>query len=35
LRAQGARIPMSLASIVAVSVAILGLGALGLVVLHQ
>jgi putative membrane protein len=35
LRAQGARIPASLASIVAVLVAILGLGALGLVVLHQ
>jgi putative membrane protein len=35
LRATGAKVPPSLAAVVAVAVAILGIGALGLVVFHQ
>jgi hypothetical protein len=35
LRATGAKVPLSLAAVVAVAVAILGIGALGLVVFHQ
>jgi hypothetical protein len=35
LQAHGARVPASLAAIVAMVVTILGIGALGLVIFHQ
>jgi putative membrane protein len=35
LRAHGARVPASLAAVVAMAVTILGIGALGLVIFHQ